>query len=116
MQQAPFNGEDCRLNLRDSIRKEPGDTSPPCLAQGKDQARLVHDVLGLHSAFQFSLPHPNCSSFPLQAHEAQGTGQPTAEPRRAGNSIRVLVRTFQGQRWKLLPPLPHSFSFTSEDP
>lgn len=42
MWQAPWDGEDCSLSLRDMIREEPRDISPPCLAQGKDPARLVH--------------------------------------------------------------------------
>lgn len=42
MQQAPWDAEDCGLILRGAIWEEPEDISPPCLAQGKDPARLVH--------------------------------------------------------------------------
>lgn len=65
MQQAPWDGEDCTLNPRDSIRKEPGDMSPFCLAKGKDQARLVHYVLGLHSAFPVFTATSQLSLLPL---------------------------------------------------
>lgn len=49
MQQALWDGEDCKLIQKVAIWEEPGDISPSCLAHGKDPARLVHSVLGLHS-------------------------------------------------------------------
>ena len=113
-QQAPaWDGEDCGLSLREPIWEEP-------VAAVLVRPR-VRTQLGWYARSwvctppsQISSPHPNCSSFPLQAPEAQGTGQPTAGPRRAGNSARVLGETSQGQRWELLPS--SSFFFTSEDP
>jgi len=42
MWQAPWDGEDCSLSLRNTIREEPRAISLPCLAQGKDPAKLVH--------------------------------------------------------------------------